>query len=96
VSRAADERSRILGGALALGAIIAGLLFLYGVLRGSYLALALPVAAVTLFVLGLVAWIGWTIATVQVEADESPPPAPPPPEDGPGGPESGGPGPVAR
>jgi hypothetical protein len=47
-------------------------------------------------VLGLVAWIGWTIATVQVEADESPPPAPPPPEDGPGGPESGGPGPVAR
>ncbi len=68
----ADERSRLLGGALCLGAILAAGLFVYGVLNGSYLALALPVAAVTLFVLGLVAWIGWTIATVPVDAEGDP------------------------
>jgi hypothetical protein len=72
VAGGADERSRVLGGALALGAIVAGLLFLFGVLRGSYLALAVPVTVATLFVLGLVAWIGWTIATVQVDAEGDP------------------------
>ena len=68
----ADERSRIMGGALSLGALVAALLFLYGVLSGSYLALAIPVSIATLFVLGLVAWIGWTIATVQVPAEGEP------------------------
>ena len=63
-----DERSRIMGGALSLAALVGALLFLYGVLSGSYLALALPVGAATLFVIGLVGWIGWTIATVQVPA----------------------------
>jgi hypothetical protein len=67
-----DERSRIMGGALSLAALVAALLFLYGVLSGSYLALAIPVGAATLFVLGLVAWIGWTIATVQVPAEGEP------------------------
>ena len=43
-----------------------------GILNGSYLALAIPVAIVTLFALGLVAWVGYTIATIQVEADASP------------------------
>lgn len=69
MSDRADERSRVLGGLLCVGAVTAAALFVYGVLSGSYLALALPVAALTLFVLGLVAWIGWTIATVQVEAE---------------------------
>jgi hypothetical protein len=64
-----DERSRILGGLLCLGAIAAAALFLAGVLARSYWALAIPVSIVVLFVLGLVSWIGWTIATVQVEAE---------------------------
>jgi hypothetical protein len=68
----ADERSRVMGGALSLGALVAALLFLYGILSRSYLALAIPVAAATLFVLGLVGWIGWTIATVQVAAEGEP------------------------
>jgi hypothetical protein len=90
----ADERSRILGGALSLAALVAALLFLYGILSHSYLALAIPVGALTLFVLGLVGWIGWTIATVQVAAEGEPlagsggaggatrpdPAEPPPPE----------------
>ena len=64
----ADEHSRVLGGIVCLGAALGAALFLYGLSVESYWALALPVAAVTLFVLGLVFWIGWTIATIQVQA----------------------------
>ena len=55
------------------GSILAGALFLYGVAVQSYWALALPVGALLLFILGLVFWVGWTIATVQVAAEEDPP-----------------------
>jgi hypothetical protein len=51
-----------------LGAIGAGALFLFGIARESYWALALPLAAAVLFVLGLVFWIGWTILSVRTEA----------------------------
>jgi hypothetical protein len=58
------------------GAALLGLLFLIGVLRGSYLALAVPVAVLVFFVLGLAFWVGWTILTVQVEPEvEVAPPA---------------------
>jgi hypothetical protein len=68
----ADENSRVLGGLVCLAAALTGVLFLYGLAVGSYWALALPVAALFLFVLGLVFWIGWTIMTVQVEASGEP------------------------
>jgi len=68
----ADERSRVLGGVVVLAAVLAGSLFAFGIAVGSYWALALPVAAAFYFVLGLVVWIGWTIATVQVEASGEP------------------------
>ena len=68
----ADENSRVLGGLVCLGAALAGVLFLYGLAVESYWALALPVAALFLFVLGLVFWIGWTIMTVRVEASGEP------------------------
>jgi hypothetical protein len=68
----ADERSRVLGGVVVLGAVLAGCLFAFGISVGSYWAIALPVAAAFYFVLGLVIWIGWTIATVQVEASGEP------------------------
>ncbi len=68
----ADERSRVLGGLVCLAAIVAGALFLFGVLSGSYWALAIPVTVAVIFVLGLVSWIGWTIATVQIEAEGEP------------------------
>jgi hypothetical protein len=69
---AADERSRVLGGVVCLSAIVAAALFLYGISVESYWALALPIAAVLLFLLGLVFWIGWTILTVQTEAEGEP------------------------
>jgi len=68
----ADENSRALGGLVCLAAALAGVLFLYGLAVESYWAIALPVAALFLFVLGLVFWIGWTIMTVQVEASGEP------------------------
>ena len=68
------DSSRQQGGMICIGAAVAALLFLLGVLRGSYLALAIPVTIVTLFALGLVFWVGWTIYTVQVEPDRDEPP----------------------
>jgi hypothetical protein len=52
---------------ICAGAAGLALLFLIGVLKGSYLALAVPVAILVFFVLGLAFWVGWTILTVQVE-----------------------------
>lgn len=72
MSNRADERSRVLGGLMCLGTVAAGALFLYGLAVRSYWALALPLGALVLFVLGLVFWIGWTIATVQVDAEGDP------------------------
>ena len=73
---------RIQGGGICLGATVAAALFLYGLLRGSYLALAIPVAALVLFVLGLTFWVGWTIVQIQVDAEiEAPHPADPPDAD---------------
>jgi hypothetical protein len=63
------DSSRTQGGLICLGAAFAALLFLLGVLRGSYVALAIPVAILVLFILGLTFWVGWTILTVQVEPE---------------------------
>ena len=57
-------------GALICGVVLGlGLWFLVGLLQKSYWAIAIPVALVVFFALGLSFWIGYTIATVQVEPD---------------------------
>jgi hypothetical protein len=67
-----QETTRAQGWAICGGAGVAALIFLIGIFRGSYWALAIPVALLTLFGLGLVAWVGFTIATIQIEADQAP------------------------
>ncbi len=67
-----NQTSRAQGWAICGGAGLAALLFLVGILNGSYWAIAIPVAIVTFFALGLVAWVGFTIATIQVETDPGP------------------------
>jgi hypothetical protein len=67
-----NDASRNQGWAICIGAGVLGLLFLIGILGGSYFALAVPVAILTFFVLGLTAWVGFTIATIQVEPDPAP------------------------
>jgi len=64
-----NDASRAQGWAICIAAGVLALLFLLGVLHGSYLALAIPVTILTLFVLGLAGWVGYTIATIQVDAE---------------------------
>lgn len=82
-----NDASRTQGGLICVGVVIVGALFLLGLLQKSYWAVALPVAILVFFVLGLTFWVGYTIATIQVEPyeDQGPPdegdPAPPSPSE---------------
>jgi len=67
-----NDSSRAQGGMICIAAVVLGALFLLGLFRGSYLALAIPVAILVFFVLGLAFWVGYTIATVQVEPEPPP------------------------
>lgn len=66
-----QQTTRAQGYAICGGAGIAALLFLIGIFEQIWWALAIPLAILTLFALGLVAWVGFTIATIQVEADQT-------------------------
>ena len=71
-----NDSSRTQGGLICVGVAIAAAWFLLGLLSESYWALAIPVAIAVFFVLGLTFWIGYTIATIQVEPyQEDEPPA---------------------
>ncbi len=71
-----DASSRTQGGLICVAVAVLGAWFLLGVLKESYWALALPVALLVFFALGLTFWVGYTIATVQVEPyEENGPPA---------------------
>jgi len=48
------------------------LLFLYGALRRSYLALALPVTVAMAALTALAFWVGWTMMTMEEEPEEPP------------------------
>jgi fatty acid desaturase len=63
------DASRTQGWAICIGAGALAFIFLLGILSGSYWAIALPVAVIVFFVLGLAAWVGYTIATIQVEPE---------------------------
>jgi len=64
-----SDSSRIQGGIICGIVALLALLFLGGLLRESYWALAVPVAVLTFFVLGLAFWVGWTILTIRVEPE---------------------------
>ena len=65
-----DASSRTQGGLICVAVAVLGAWFLLGILKQSYWALALPVALLVFFALGLTFWVGYTIATVQVEPYE--------------------------
>ena len=69
------DSSRTQGGLICIGVVIVAAWFLLGLLQGSYWALALPVAILVFFVLGLTFWVGYTIATVQVDPMQDTEPA---------------------
>ena len=66
------ESSRTQGLLICAGSALAGILFLVGLLARSWWAVAIPVGVLLAFVLGLTFWVGWTIATVQVEPEPDP------------------------
>ena len=64
--------SRTQVGLICAAVVVIGVVFLLGLLNGAYWAVAIPVGILLAFVLGLTFWVGWTIATVQVEAEPDP------------------------
>ena len=66
------DRAHTTGLILMLGAALELLLFLYGALRRSYLALALPVTAAMTVLTALAFWVGWTMMTMEEEPEEPP------------------------
>jgi len=68
-SLALMDSSRSQGLAICAAAIGLGLVFGVGLLAGAWWAVAIPVAVLLAFVLGLVFWVGYTLATVAVEPD---------------------------
>jgi hypothetical protein len=72
-----NDSSRTQGWLICAAVVFLALWFLVGLLQQSYWAIALPVAVVTFFALGLTFWVGYTIATVQVEPFDEGEAAPP-------------------
>jgi hypothetical protein len=62
-----NDSSRTQGGLICIGVVVVGALFLLGLLQQSYWAIAIPVAVLVFFILGLSFWVGYTIATIQVD-----------------------------
>lgn len=61
------ERSRTYGMIICAASVITGIVFLGGVLRRSYMALALPVTAGFLGALYVAFWIGRALVTTPIE-----------------------------
>ena len=76
-----NDSSRTQGGLICVGVVVLGAWFLVGLLQKSYWAVAIPVAVVVFFALALTFWVGYTIATIEVEPfDEGEPPTEQAPE----------------
>jgi hypothetical protein len=66
------ERSRIYGLFICLVSLLLGVVFAVGVIRRSYAALALPVAAAFLGALYIAFWIGRALVTTPLAPPDSP------------------------
>ncbi len=64
------SRAQKTGVILIIAAAFEMLLFLYGAMRRSYLALALPMAAAMTALTAVAVWVGWTMLTVEDDEDE--------------------------
>ena len=65
------SRSQDTGLILMVGAVLEFLFFFYGVVRRSYVALALPVMAAMTALAALTFWMGWTMYAMEDEEEET-------------------------
>ena len=71
------ERSQTIGAVLMAVSGLQMLIFTLGMMRRSYLAIALPVLAATAAISGLLFWVGYTMVNmepdmVELDMDEEP------------------------
>ena len=59
------ERTRQLGQGLMALAVVQALLFLLGIARRSYAAIALPMLVLVAAASGVAFWVGWTMSAVR-------------------------------
>lgn len=64
------DRSQTTGVLIIGGAVVQLLLFLYGLSRRSYAALAIPVTAAVAGLSALTMWVGWTMLTTETDMPE--------------------------
>ena len=62
--------TRKTGALIMIGSVIELLLFLYGVSRRSYAALAAPVGLAVAGMSALGVWVGWTMLTIEEDMPE--------------------------
>ena len=60
-----EERARLLGRALMAGSVLQLVLFLLGVRRRSYVALAIPLLGALTAISALAFWVGYTMANAR-------------------------------
>lgn len=64
------DRTRLTGAIVMGAAVLELLLFLRGVSRGSYAAVAIPAALLVVVISALAFWTGWTLLTVRDELED--------------------------
>jgi hypothetical protein len=69
------DRSQATGALIMAGAALQLLVFLAGLTRKSYLALALPVAGAMAALSALAFWVGWTMLTTPADSADMDAPA---------------------
>jgi hypothetical protein len=64
------DRSQMTGALIMAGGVLQLLLFLVGLARRSYLAIALPVTLAIAGISALAIWVGWTMMTTEADLPE--------------------------
>ena len=65
------ERTRQVGQGLMALAVVQALLFLLGVTRRSYAAIAIPTLFLVAAISGIAFWVGWTMSAVRTWDDDA-------------------------
>jgi hypothetical protein len=65
------DRSQTTGALIMAGAALQLLIFLVGLTRKSYLALAVPVAGAMAALSALAFWVGWTMLTTPADSPDA-------------------------